>query len=240
MVQTTSGEVTPTGVTPAQGVANATPSQPLDAGNTGNSNNEIEALRQQFERAQQDLNKMKSSFQRNEAKAQQEWQQRQSEYEREIERLRVSTMDENQRKEYEASAGTRRAQELEQQLAEYQNIATEAQSMLKAQQWFIAKGVPITELDLENGYDSLWNSGMEFITNDYERLRSSSLTPPSAPAPAAPQKPPVAPEVVTQTNTPAFSGNTWADLEKMYGSQENVYRLVETGQLDPSVIPGFK
>src|SRR5689334_19161572 len=58
-------------------------------------------------RANQDINQLKSTFQRNEAKQQREWQQREANYQRELEEAKVANMDEEQRKAYESTAAFR-------------------------------------------------------------------------------------------------------------------------------------
>jgi hypothetical protein len=228
------GEVTKD-VTPAGGVAvNATPSAaPVDAGS------QLDALKVEYEaklRAyQDDLNHMKSSFQRKEAERERDWTQRREDYEREVERLKLSTMDEDQRKQYESESTVRRMTELENQLRNMAEEKSNYESMLRAQNYFIARGVPANELSLDEGYEALWNSGMAWIDKDYTRLKQLASNPPVQPV--TPQKPPEAPPVVTTTNSPAYAGTRWKELVKEYGSEEAVYQGVEHGQIDPSVIP---
>lgn len=215
--------------TPATGVEAeivATPStQPSDAEKLA----EIEVVRAKYEK---DLNKMKSTFQSNEAKREQEWAARQAQYEQQMEQLKVSTMDEDQRKTYESTAAIRKLQDMENRLQEVENQKIEAQAMLNAQKWFADRGISLADLDTDNGYNALWESGMDKLTSELDQYRQQKTT--KTPS----QKPEIkAPEVVTQGNTPAYTGTTWSALVKEHGSEEQVYRLIETGQLPVSVLP---
>lgn len=234
------GEVDATS-TPAGGVATtATPSPtPSDAEKLA----AIETARQEFESklkaTNDDLNKMKSTFQRNEAAREKEWKDKQRNYEQEIERLKVSTMDEDERKTYESTATARRLQELEFQLSELESDKSQTEAMLKANNYFLSRGVPVDVLPLDDGYEALWNAGMNWIDEDYKKLK----TKPAPPTSTTPVLPPQAPPVVTTTNTPPFNGYAWSDLVgpgKRFQSEEEVYRGVETGQLDRSIIPTRK
>lgn len=225
-----------TEATPAQGVEQTqtpvtTPStQPVDA----------EVLRQQYEQQirqkEIDLNRMKSSFQRKESQLERQMEERRVAFEQELERAKISNMDEDQRKIYESTAGIRKAQQLESQLQQLQLEKNEAVQRFEAYTYFQSKGVPANEIITDGSYEDLWNSGMEYITSVFEQVQKKASTPPPpVSAPAA--TPPVAPPVVTATATQPFTGTTWDALIKEWGSEESVWRAVETGQLDPSVLP---
>ena len=225
-------EVAGTPVTPDAGVTETTvtpETRPSDAGKLA----EIEVVKAKYEK---DLSAMKSSLQRNESQLRQEFASKQEQFEQELENLKVSNMDEDQRKQYEAGSSVRKLQQMEQKLYEVENEKIEKEAMLKAQNYFLQQGVPASVLNVDEGYDTMWNAGMEHLINELKTLRqTSSLKSTSTPIP-----PITAPVVVTQSNTPANTGTNWNDLVKTYGTEEAVYRLVETGQLDVSVIPVSK
>jgi hypothetical protein len=143
-------------------------------------------------------------------------------------------MDDEQRKVYEQTSVQRRLAEVQRELAERDNALNQLQAMRQAEAWFIEQGVPVTSLERDGNYDDLWHSGMGWITSELQKRTSTQGTPQSN-ASLVP-----APSVVTQTGVPAYSGNTWADLIKRYGSEDNVYRLIETGQLPSNVLPGLQ
>lgn len=223
------GSVTPpVDVTPAgAGVAApATPSQsPTDA--------EAALLKEQVRKYQEDINKMKSTFQSQDAKRQQEWQQRQTQLEKEIERLRLSGMDEEQRKAYEAEASSRQLQEMQDRIAEMTAKQQETEAKFNAQQYFLEQGVPASELVITEDYEALWNSGMNWIMSEFKRLKTpSTVQQQTIPA----KTPPTAPPVDTGSGTPP-SGSNWPDLEAKYGSRERVYQMIEERRLPPDILP---
>lgn len=216
------------------GVASATPSTtPSDAALNGGANDNVAQYEEMIQTLNKDLNNMKSTFQRNEARLKQEFQQREQQYRQELEQLKVATMDEDERKAYEATAAQRQLAELSQLTQQLAAEREEALQMTQAQNWFLSMGVPADELVLDEGYDELWNSGMNFITNELQTYRSGTKG--KAPAATAPTV--TAPAVVTTNNAPASVGPTWSELLKTYGDEETVYRLFETGQLPVDMIP---
>lgn len=223
------GPVVETPTTPAAGgVPQGTPTQtPVDAEATLKAKYEAEVAKYQA-----DLNKMKSTFQSQDAKRQQEWQQRQQKYEQEIERLRVATMDDEQRKAYEAERKSDEYRQMQETIAELSRKQEETEAMFNAQQYFLEQGVPPTVLVINDGYENLWNSGMNWIMDEFKRLQTAK----TAPAPVGPKVPPPAPPVDTGTGTPTV-GTTWADLEKIYGSREAVYQAIESRRLSPDILP---
>jgi len=106
--------------------------------------------------------------------------------------------------------------------------------MLAANNYFLSNGVPANTLKNDDGYETLWNSGMDWITSEFERLRAAPVAPPTPPV--APKTPPVAPPVDTGTGVPS-GGPTWEDLKKKYGSEERVYELIEQRRLSPDILP---
>jgi Skp family chaperone for outer membrane proteins len=196
---------------------------------------DVERLRLEYEtklaQSQQDLNKLKSSLQSREAQVQKEWQTKYDELQRQMREVRMSGMDENQRKQYEVQLQQEEFNRLQEQLQEQTRKNQEYMAVLDAQTFFMNKGVPADKLILNQGYDALVQSGWDYVSAELERARSAQANPPSSPQP-----PKQAPGVVTDKSTPT-TGTTWAELRKLYGSDEAVYQLVEQGRLDPSVIP---
>lgn len=212
---------------------NSTPTPSDDA----SSNTEVDTLKAEYEgkldKLNNDLNAMKSTFQRNEAQLKKDWAQRESQYKKEMEDLRLSTMDDDQRARYEKELTSNRAIELESRLAELEKERSEMEASLAAQKYFIAQGVKPEALVLDDGYDSLWASGMSALITELTALRQGSTTPPAKPEKKK------APPVVSGTDNTPYTGTTWEALTKKYGSEENVYNMIESGQLPASVLPGL-
>lgn len=232
LVTGTTGTV---GATPAPTQADGvdTPSTPMNLPADAKSN-AVDGNKESIEKLANDLNAMKSTFQKREAALTREWDDREKQYKQQLEQLKVATMDDEQRKEYESTAAVRRLVEMEEALQNVAAQSEEAQSMLTAQRYFLSQGVPLNALNLEEGYDALWHSGMASLTAELENLRKQRST-------STAQQPSTitAPAVVTGNNAPASVGPNWSDLIKKYGDEETVYRLVETGQLSADHIPAI-
>src|SRR5258706_11330542 len=108
------GKVAPATV-PGEVVAPVAPTlttTPEDAEKAALAAQQAELLQAQVAKQAEDLNRMKSTFQRNEALREKDWAERERNYLQQIESSKLSGMDEDQRKAYEASSSARRVQEL--------------------------------------------------------------------------------------------------------------------------------
>lgn len=211
------------------GVVDATPAAPAPSV-------DVEALKAEYEqklaRAAQDVNQVKSALQSREAAIQKQFAQEREALQKQMREIRMQGMDENQRKVYEASLAAEEVENMRQQLAETQRKNQEFAQMLDAQSFFIQQGVPANQLTFDNGYESLVNSGWGYLSQELQQLRKGQT--PQSNQTAAPLKP--APSVVTDKAAPSV-GPTWPELVAKYGSRENVYQLVESGNLSPTIIP---
>lgn len=212
-----------------QGVAtDATPTTPQTV--------DVDQLRADYEaklaRSQQDINQIKSSLQSREAALQVQWKQEREALRKQLREVQVRGMDENERKQYEASLATEEYQNVQQQLEEAQRKSQEFAATLDAQSFFLGQGVPLQKLVLDQGYDALVNSGWGAIAEELQTLRKGVKAPQKKqPAPLKP-----APDVVVDKSAPS-QGSNWSALTKKYGSRENVYQLIESGQLSPEILP---
>jgi len=199
---------------------------------------DVEALRAEYEKklaaAQNDINQVKSSLQSREAAKDKQYKIEQEALRKQLREVQMKGMDENQRKQYEASLATEELQNLQQRVQEAEQRAAETNAMLDAQKFFVSQGVPVTSLVFDQGYDALVNSGWGHLSAELQQLRNQAANPDANKKPVKPLKP--APEVLTD-KAPASKGSNWADLRKRYGSEEAVYQLIEAGQLDASILP---
>lgn len=200
---------------------------------------DVEALKAEYEqklqRAQEDVNRVKSSLQSREAAIQKQAKEDKEQLQKQLREIRMQGMDENQRKQYEASLATEEVQNLQQRLAEAEARNQENAAVINAQQFFVAQGVPLNALKFDEGYDGLVSSGWGYLSQEITKLRQQLADPSSIKKPVKSLKP--APDVVTDKATPRSGNATWSDLRKKYGSDETIYQLVESGQLDPSILP---
>jgi len=229
------GSATESGVsneTPASGgvAASATPAQPPV---------DVESLRAEFEKErakfQNDLNSMKSSLQKQTAQVNADWQKRYDEAQRQIHETRMSTMTDDERARYESQLQSEEYQTLQSRLAELEQKEAQQVATVNAFNFFTNMGVPANRLDLSQGYEALVNAGWAFVAEELTQLRQRAANPQSQ-KPVTPNPLPQAPGVVTDKGTPN-NGTTWEALRRQFGSDEAVYRAVEEGRIDPSVIP---
>lgn len=226
------GAVVPGGTPAPGGVPTGTPSQaPGDA--------EVERVRQQAAKLQQDLNAMKSSFQKKESQLLREREQREAELRRELEQARVAGMDDETRKLYQQERASERVTELETQLTEMQQRYEEMQAFQNALSHFRSNGIPDSALVLDGTTEDLVASGWNWMaarSREAEELKarlSQTPTPPPSPSPL-PSAPPVA---LGGTASPPSTKATWKELEAKWGSREAVYQAVEERRLPPTIIP---
>lgn len=197
---------------------------------------DAESWKEAEKRWQTDLNNMKSSLQKREEDLRKEYKEKTDRLESQLRETRMQGMDENQRKQYEAQLVTEEYQTLQTRLQDSEAKNREMALILDAQQFFIAKGVPANKLVLNQGYDALVNSGWEVISTELEGYRNGQ-TNKTQTTQTKTRKP--APKVVTDKSTPS-TGTTWKELRARYGSEENVYSMIEQGMLDPKILPGSK
>jgi uncharacterized membrane protein YccC len=193
---------------------------------------DVEAIKAKYEN---DLNQLKSSLQRREAQVNADWQKRYGELQKQIHETRMSSMTDEERARYERQLESEEMQNLQNRLSELENEKQQLAAAVNAQSFFIQQGVPADKLNLSEGYDAVVSAGWGYLTGELAQLRAAKANPqPQAPIEPAPLK--QAPGVVTDKGTPG-SGTTWAALRATFGTDEAIYRAVEEGRLDPSIIP---
>jgi len=222
----------------ASGVADATPTA-ADNGVTAPAATtnqtppiDVDALKTKYE---SDISAMKSTLQRNTAKVEKEWQSRYSDLQRQMQEVRMSTMTEEDKTRYERQLESEEFQSLQHRLTELETEREQQVQTVNAFSFFTSQGVPAEKLNLAGGYDEVVSVGWQHLTGELARLRSAASNPqPQKPTEPAPLK--QAPDVVTDKGTPS-SGTNWVALRAQYGTDEAVYRAVEEGRLDASIIP---
>ena len=194
---------------------------------------DVEMLKAKYEK---DVANIKSSLDRRTAQVEQQWQSRYANLQKEMHNIRMQGMNEEERGRYERQIENEEFQGLQSRLAELEQKDAQQAATVNAFSFFIQQGVPADKLNLSEGYDAVANAGWQYLTSELTELRAARTNP--QPQPAKPEPAPLkgAPSVVTDKGTPA-SGTTWAALRTQFGTDEAIYRAVEEGRLDPSVIP---
>lgn len=192
---------------------------------------EVQALKAQLQKYEQDVRNLKSMSDKKLHEANQQWQQTEKELRHQLEETKLATMDEEARAKYLQQVERNRLAEMETKVSEAGRIENDYKASLDAIKHFTSLGVPLSELVLDQGYDSLFQSGYAFVAEGYKKANSPAA------ASTLPPLPPQAPEVAKTNGTVPNLKPNWESLIKTYGSAEEVFRLVEVGRLDPTIIP---
>lgn len=217
--------------TPAggEGVAKATPSQP-----SGDGEARFAEFQRMLDKAQKDLNSLKSASQRREEELRREILQQREKYERQL----TALMDDETRTEYENSTRESRLRELQEQAQSAQAQLQRQQATTEAFRAFTQRGVPpdvLADAMLE-GPEAMAGVAWDWLFNratPSQQVQSSSQE-------QLAEEPPEAPNVVTTTTEAPYEGPSWDDLVQKYGSEDQVFTLVESGLLPTDVVPEYR
>lgn len=191
---------------------------------------DVQALKTQLAQYQQDIRNVKSVMDKKLNESTVQWQQKENELRQQLEDARLASMDEEGRAKYLKQIERQRQDELEEKATQATRVQADYQASLAAIQHFTSLGVPLTALVLDQGYDALFQSGYAFVAEGYKKASQAQV-------PTTPPLPPTAPAVATSGGSVPNLKPTWTDLIKQYGTAETVFKLVETGRLDPTIIP---
>ena len=226
---------TPGGAGVANPPGNVTPGQPpADA----RANVDWEAKARKLE---QDINNLKSVFQSQASQQQQQFDARYANLQAQLQETATRGMTDEQRQQYAAAQERRELEGLRQQNAQYAQALQQQQLQQQyLAHWTQTVKVPIDQLDISS-VEALNASGWAYVS-----ARLEGTLPPTAGSqppvtPAALGQPLVvpAPEVVVDQTQAPGGGRTWPSLRESLGVEDDeaIYRALETGQLDPSIIP---
>jgi len=184
----------------------------------------------------------------------------QNKYQQEIEamenqmnELMLANLDENERTKYQQSVVSRKISRAEQRAAEAEEKLRSMQMMQDNINGFTALGVPLDKLD-RSSPDNLFRSGWQAVQEELATLRAGAAAAPAASTPAAtqeakkPESKPVPKRTIGEAGArgSAPAPPSFAQVKESVGKQlgrdlsdEDFYRLVETGQVPPSILPGL-
>lgn len=217
----------------SSGVAGAMPT-----GTTKDASNSTPNYEVLLKQREADLNKMKSTFQRQIAELQHQQEEERKRYEQKLREIQMANLSDDERKEYEQTLKLEEAERYRQEAEQYRQQIEEIQLMNNYTSFFVEMGVPQSTLSMES-LDDLVQSGWMGIQQIIQNLRSE-LNKLKADNSQHTEKSNVSANqqrVMTSTSGVPSTGVTWDDLIKKYGSMEAVFNKVERGELPPSVIP---
>lgn len=174
---------------------------------------------------QNDINKMKSAFQRKETELLKE----KSVLEQKLDSLLQSTMDEKDREKYQFEKMQEKVNQLQ---AERDQMAQEREQMAQFIQWkgfFAEAGLKDSDLDLTNGLAGLTTSGLNAMKNRIKALETQGSTSVKQSTPKKVAKKP--PEVAQTASGKVPTIGTLDDAINHFakGDQERFWRMAETG-----------
>ena len=249
--------VVPAGTPAPSGVAPATPAN-TPAGDDWRTRFEESqrALEEIRTNAERDVRGVKSSLQQQIAAMERQREDERRALEAQIHSLSTKGLDENERSKYELGVARDRLTQMEKQretdMAQLQTL----QDVPRYISSFLALGVQPDKLVVDQGLEALLESGWrevvatrEALVQENTRLKSGSGTiVPAVPAGGVGGSTLIqAPLVASPSGGTPVMGNTWPQVVKavsdQFGrpvTQEEVYRMIELGQLSPTIIPGLQ
>jgi len=199
-------------------------------------------LEEALAKREQDINNLKSSLQRQMSQREQEWQQQRAQLESELNKARMASLDDDEKKEFQRNLEAEQSSQWRTIAQQKEQELQQLQAAQNYKDFFVAQGVPADNLVTDQGLDALVASGWHGIqkamselkakVKEYETTHMTSVPTPQNNQADSSQRTPLA-----ASPAPAGNGPNWNDLIKQYGSAEEVYKLVEAGDLSPSIIP---
>lgn len=234
-----SSEVTPPkdGVMPEQGgVTNVTPTQPLpDAGSE-----KLKELEAKIQAKEQDINKLKSTYDKQLAQTKKQFEEEQRKLQEEIQKAKLATMTDEQKLQFERQLELEQAQQWKEKALRYEQQMQEFEIRNNYAQYFQDMGVPKENLNLNGDINALVQSGWEGVQNQMTQMKQklAQYEQPQQPANPAPQQPePQERAPLTNQINSGTPKTTWADIQKQYPNMEEFFAKLERGEINPGSIP---
>lgn len=225
-------------VTPEpSGVANVTPTQTVpDAGSE-----KLKELEAKIQAREQDINKLKSTYDKQLAQTKKQFEEEQRKLQEEIQKAKLSTMTDEQKKTFERQLELEQAQQWKEKAMQYEQQMKDLEIRNNYTQYFTEQmGVPKDKLNLDGDINALVQSGWEGVQNKVKELEGlvQTLKQPQPPQDTTiPQPEPQQRSPLTQPINSGAPKITWSDIAKQYPNQEEFFRKLEQGDLNPGVIP---
>ena len=204
-----------------------------------------------------DIDRIRSTFQKNEAAKESEWRQRYEQMKNDSHQRVISVLPEQDREAYEQQRLYEEYQELQQKYAALEQEVQDTRSMGDAVKAFAQMGIGLDKLDLSQGLRSVMSSGWAAAAQELAESKAAlaqatqavNQQPTSEQAPTqSSDQTEISPPNVFTASGGAQIGKTWGDsikaAENILGKtgldEESVFRAVENGELDPKILPGVE
>lgn len=120
------------------------------------------------EKLNKDVNNVKSTFQRREAQLSKQWEEERAQLFTELEQYKLSTLDEEGRKQYEEELRNQQLRQYEQELQKYKQKDAEWSQVQQAVEFFRTRGIDASTLPISEGYAAVFEAGMERVFSELE------------------------------------------------------------------------
>jgi len=198
----------------------------------------VEEIQKKYER---DIAQIKSTFDKKEAERLKEAQRKEEEWNRRLKEVELRGMDEEARKKYEAEHKEDEFRKLAQEKTQLQQQLEQQKMVLDYQKFFMDRGVPLSELSLDNGPEELARSGWEAIGNQTKKLQAELEALKAGKAPQQDKEIKEPPETLSHGDkTPSATSLTDAIKKYAAGDEERFWKGLESGSIPKSVLPAKK
>lgn len=225
------------GFTPAAGSGGA----PLGAGATPPVQND-EVVKKQIAEAVQkyedDIRKLKSTYDRRDAQRQQDFAKREEDFNRKLRELEVRGMDEETRKKYESEHRDDEFQRVVKEKQQYEQQLRDIQQAQSYEKFFLESGVPANKLVLDQGLEVLaesgWNALREMVgtlREENEKLKKGASVSNDG------RNLPEPPQTLTHNNqNPSQMSISEAAKRYAGGDEDRLYSMIEKGTISSSIL----
>lgn len=184
--------------------------------------------------SERDIAAVKSTFQKSEHELKLKMEAQQKAYEDHLRELKLASMDEEQRKTYEAQESTERTKNFEAEAISAKQALAEREQKDQYRDFFVSVGIPLADLPMNQDLATFANTGFALMAKQTQDLKKRLAQLEKKTNSDDDEIP--APDVDTSKNKSSNGGN-WKALVARYGSDERVWKAIESGELSPSVLP---
>lgn len=193
-------------------------------------------VNEKVQKYEEDIRKLKSTFDRREAESRKAQEQREAELARKLRELELKGMDETERKKYEESHKDEELSRLATEKQLYQRKLEELSQARMYEKFFIENGVPASELVTDQGVEALAESGWKGVTKMMNSLKEEN-----AKLKTTKQSQidlPEAPNTLNHSNQSPSKTVSHKELANKYagGDVDRLYTMIEKGTLPASIL----
>ena len=184
--------------------------------------------------SERDIAAIKSSFQKSEHELKLKMEAQQKAYENHLREFKLASMDEEQRKTYEAQESTERTKNFEAEAISAKQALAEREQKDQYRDYFISVGINPADLPMTQDLVTFANTGFALMAKQATDLKKKVAE--LEKKTKTDDDEIEAPDVETSKGK-SPKGGSWKALVAQYGSEEKVWKAIEAGVLSPSVLP---